>query len=317
MFVKKCDRPGFVLLGRTGDLLIMLPAFKAIHDRTGLKPYCIVSHEYASIFDGVSYAEPISIREHWWKGMPVARKLARERFGSAIIPQWWNTVEGPGHKETGEFVLQSHGHEWGINLEKWPNFMTSMWDRAGFSPEEMRSLPLVMDRRNFAREQMLLANYTRQRKPLLLYNFTGVSSPYGFTPDVMPVLWRYQSHFTLVDIGRIKAHRIFDLLGLYDAAAGLISIDTATAHLANASKVPAVWYTVDGWNGSVPRGNVALHVSYNNTRNRLKELEDVLEKWKHDSSSLQPVSAIRQRNATAHGGRSINVARPALAGTSR
>jgi hypothetical protein len=315
MFVKKFDRPGVVLLGRHGDVILMLAAFKAIYDRTGLKPFCIVSHDYASVFDGVSYVEPVSIREHWWKGMPVARRFAKERFGGAIIPQWWNSGEGPGHKETGEFVLQCHGEKWGINLDQWPNFMASMWDRAGFTVEEMKTLPTVFDRRHYHREQMLVQNYTRQKKPLLLYNFTGVSSPYGFTPDVMPVLSRYQTHFTLVDIGRIKAHRIYDLLGLYDAAAGLITIDTATAHLANASNVPTVWYTVDGWNGSTPRGNVALHVSYNNTRNRIDDLVAVLEKWKSDSPVLK-LPAIGQRNPTPNAGGSIHMAKPALAGMS-
>lgn len=280
MFVKKFERPGWILLGRTGDLLIMFPAFKAIFDRTGLKPYCIVSNEYSSVFDGISYCEPIVLREHWWKGMTVARKVARERFGlNPIIPQWWNTDDGPGHKETGEFVLQSHGHEWGVNLEKWPNFMTSMWDRAGFTAEEMKMLPLVIDRRNFAREQLLVKNYTRQQRPLLLYNFTGVSSPFGFPGEVLGVLNKYRTYFNLIDIGKIRAHRIFDLLGLYDVAAGLITIDTATLQLCPASKVPYIGFTVDGWNGSVPRGNCQLHISYNSTPRRVKDIENVIASW--------------------------------------
>jgi hypothetical protein len=143
--------PCFIQLGRFGDLILLFPAFKAIYDRTGHKPIVMVSTEYASVFDGILYAKPFPVHWHWWQGIPEARRLAEEQFGGAIIPQWWHEPPKDNlldQQQRGGTVLQCHGHEWGINVERWPNFMTSMWERAGFTAEEMRTLPLVFDLRD-------------------------------------------------------------------------------------------------------------------------------------------------------------------------
>jgi ADP-heptose:LPS heptosyltransferase len=83
-----------------------------------------------------------------------------------------------------------------------------------------------------------------------------------------------------VDIGHVSAHRIFDLLGLYDRAAGLITADTATAHLAVGSKVPAIWFTIPDWRGSVPRGNCVWHCTYAEILGKIEEIMAVVESWK-------------------------------------
>jgi len=132
------------------------------------------------------------------------------------------------------------------------------------------------------------------RKPLLLYSFAGISSPFPYVPEVVNALHReFSKDFAFLDIGRIQAHRIFDLLTFYDRAVGLIVSDSAPAHLAVASKVPTIWLTVNGWTGSTPRGNVALHVEYNDVPGRLPEILATVGKWRHTpvnaESRLQPV----------------------------
>lgn len=279
-FIPK-EPPVLIQLGRYGDLLLLFPAFHLIYKSTGLKPVIIVSTEYADIFDGISYADPYPIKGNWYMDLPKARQIAEREFGGAIIPFWWGPGERPNDVPQGPLVLQCHGHAWGVDMKKWPDFGTSMWARAGFTREQMISEPLVIDRRNREREADLVKAHIHGDKPVVLYNFTGISSPFGYVPEVLRAMAPFQQDFNLIDLGRIRATRIYDLLGLYDRAVGLITIDTSTAHLAPGSSVPTVWFTVDGWSSSVPRGNVALHVKYSKTPAMIPEFQKVLESWKH------------------------------------
>lgn len=292
------DRPpAFCVLGRSGDIILLLPAFREVYRRTGFKPVVIVSQEYANIFEGVSYVQPHPLHVSWYEGVPAARHVMQTVYGGGTVLRWWD--DDPSIianldiiTREGGMVLQSHGHNWGVDMAKAPNFMASMWYRAGFSFEEMLTLPLVFDRRNRQREAELLKRFTGEhKKPLLLYNFTGISSPFGYQPDVLNPLLGMQQHFRLVDLGKIQAHRIYDLLGLYDNAVGLITSDTATFHLAAASKVPWIGFSVDGWTGSIPKGNCVLHVKYNETPRRIREILDVIEGWKQHASA--PVESLQ------------------------
>jgi len=298
-FTEVKDAPSFIQLGRTGDIILLCPAFLEIYKRTGLNPNVVVSEEYSDVLDGVSYVTPYPMGVHWWGGMPMAKDFARKMWGRCVVPHWWSDLECPIPPEyLGQFTLQCHGHSHGVNIDLWPNFMTSMYSRAGFTRDEMMQLPLVFDQRSSVREAELVARTwpaALRKKPMVLFNFTGISSPFGYLPELWPIMAPFNQHFMFVDLGKIKAHRIYDLLGLYDVAAGLITCDTATAHLAHASKVPTVWYTANGWGGSFPRGNVALHIKYDDTRQRLKDLSEVLNQWKQNTvndnsrASLQPV----------------------------
>jgi ADP-heptose:LPS heptosyltransferase len=60
--------------------------------------------------------------------------------------------------------------------------------------------------------------------------------------------------------------------GLYDNADMLITTDTATLHLAQASDIPAIEFIVDTpsmWHGSVPKGNCIYSCRYGDV---LKEM---------------------------------------------
>jgi hypothetical protein len=272
-----------IQLGRFGDLLILFPAFKAIYDRTGVKPTVFVSVDYASLFDGISYATPWPLNVHWYRGVEEARRIALEAFGEQpIIPEWWHdkTTNNIPHGTT---VLQCHGIKWGVDMAKWPNFQTSMWDRTGIPVSEMHTLPLVFDRRDPVAEKKLVdLYYPNKRKPLVLVNFKGISSPFKYTGEVMRLLIPFRKQgIEFFDLGQIpNARRLYDLLGLYDAAIGLITTDTATLHLANARRdLPYIAFTVDGWTSSVPRGDCVLEVKYNQTMRRLGEVTAVLERW--------------------------------------
>lgn len=252
-------RTEFIQLGRSGDLILLLPAFMEIFKSTGTRPTVFVSEEYAGVLDGVSYVMPRPIRCHWYNGMPEALRIS--------------TAECNGMAAT---VLQCHGRDWGVDMKRWPNFMASMWDRAGFGIESMRRIPVVFDQRNPVREQQLVAGRTSD-KPLVLFNFKGVSSPFPFVAQVRNAIGRFHGRIRPVDLGNVRAHRVYDLLGLFDAARLLITIDTATLHLAAASTVPHIAFIVDGWCGSVPKGNCKLAVRYSETIARMDEIESAIE----------------------------------------
>lgn len=277
-------------MGRYGDIIQLLPAFKAIYDRTAVKPIVITATDYANIYDGVSYVTPFPVHWSWWEGVPQARRLASEKFGGGVVLQWWadepfkwNPKAYQQLLSEGAVVLQSHGLEWGVDMHVAPTYGHSMWTRAGFSPDEMMSLPLVFDRRDPGREMGLVRQHRGiHKKPIVLVNFTGHSSPFAPHPEVMGVVSKFYHHFHFIDLGRVRADRIYDLLGLYDAAVGMITTDTATLHLAATGTIPYVAYTVGSpghWNSSVPKGNCVLEIKYDHAIQKLTQLERVLEVW--------------------------------------
>lgn len=284
MFQK--NRPCFVLLGRFGDLIQIFPCFKAIRDRTGQIPVVIVAKAYSSLFDGVSYAESYELTTGWWQGVPKARQVARALFGAAVFPRWWEDDEAHDKMieegTAGDFVLQCHGDKWGVNLSKWPDYGTSMAYRCGFSREEWVRLPLVFDKRSEFRERQLReATIGRDPRPVVLYNFEGNSSPFPFTPEIQAVFRNtFTKAFRFVDLGNVRAARIYDLLGLYDHAVGLLTSDTSTLHLAPASKIPYIAFTVDGWTSSVPKGNCVLHLKYSQAMQSTQKMIEHMSRWK-------------------------------------
>lgn len=269
--------------GKFGDIIQCLPAFKAIRDRTGVKPTVIVSKEFASVFEGVSYVTPDVTDAHWYNDVERIDAYIKERYGGAIWPQWWNAGNDELMKATaahGGISLRVHGTNWSIDQSRYPGFMQSMWLRMGFTISEMSTLPLIFDRRSPVRENLLRGRVIgRHRKPVVLYNFNGQASPFAPVPEVMKMLEPFQSRIQFIDLAEVFADRIYDLIGLMDSSIGVITIDTASLHLVRASSAPYIAFTRDGWSGSVALGNVALNIKYSQAMERLNEVPPVLEKW--------------------------------------
>jgi len=272
--------PVLILLGRNGDLIQVSSCWKAIYDRTGMRPIIIVCEEYKAVLEGMSYITPHPIPGHWYGAIPTAQQLARDKYGGGTLVQFWQVP--PKHEDTIGWqgrrwaTIQSHGHNWGVNLDLDPDYGTSMARRCGFSSEEWMKLPVVFDKRNPEREAALCQSLLSRKKPSLLYNFAGISSPFAHTAEVLAVLRSFSNAFHLVNLGGIKAGKIFDLLGLMDRAALMITTDTATLHLAAASKIPYIALTVDGWTSSRPKGNVQLEIKYSQAMNQIPKLRHVI-----------------------------------------
>jgi hypothetical protein len=275
--------PVFVQLGKFGDIMILLVGMKHIFDETGSKPVMLTSTDYGTILEGVSYVQPWIEPLHWVNDLGRARRMAESRFGWAICPKWWDDprhLPPPvlnGEKTT---TLMFAGRKIEIPAAQWDSYQLSQWRAAGFKTQEMLDWPLVFDRRNMTRELELRKQVFRTNKKKLLVNLVGGgSSRFGFDSEVNSVIGAFRNEFEVVDMARIRAHRIFDLLGLYDAAAGMVTVDTSTLHLAGAHRLPYVAYLANGGGGSIPKGNCTLAMRYHETIKRLDELRQQLQQW--------------------------------------
>lgn len=254
----------FVHLGKFGDIMIMLPAFKVVAEEMEKPVICMVSRDYASIFDGVSYVRPWVVNLHWWKGVGEARKIAVQEGFEPIVVKWWDEpgVPPPRKLENSRTItLTIHGQRRIVPAQEWDSFQASQWRYAGFTMEQMMEWPLVFDRRSPAREEELRRACFHSSKPKLLVNLsTTGSSPFKQGLQARGML--PAAACEIVSLENVRAHRIYDLLGLYDHAAGLVTSDTATLHLAAASSVPYIAFINNGGAGSIPKGNCILTIRY-------------------------------------------------------
>ena len=273
----------FCIAGRYGDILIALPAFKYLSDRSGQKVRVITSSKFGDIFDGVSYVEPVVLPNELGEEDDVMKKFIREGHPAKIL-RFWQAGDKPEEDwkdlPAGNDSLCFRGKNWILNFEKWPNYQTALFSRTGVPIELMKTLPLVFDRRDSARESELVKTATKKNKkklPLLLHNFSGHSSPFAPMPEVMNQLDKWRDKFFFIDLANYRCERIYDLLGLMDAAKLLVTIDTSTLHLASASSaVKQICFLNQGWSSSVPRGNVLCTIRYKNAVKNLDKLNNFI-----------------------------------------
>lgn len=254
----------FIHLGKYGDLALMCPAFKAVADEMGKPPIVMVSREFASIFDGVSYVRPWVLDLHWWKGVGEAKRIAEEAGYKPCIIKWWDMpgAAPPNPPADAEVIsIRIHGREMKISAKDWDSYQASQWRYAGFTMKQMLDWPLVFDRRSPERESHLRQRYFSPDTRHILVNLSREgTSPIKPSSQIMSAI--LGTGLKVVDLSRIRAHRIYDLLGLYDHASGLITSDTSTLHLAAASKIPYIAFINDKGRGSIPKGNCILSVRY-------------------------------------------------------
>jgi hypothetical protein len=125
--------------------------------------------------------------------------------------------------------------------------------------------PLVLDKRDLTREQFLVSRLVTGNKPLLLLNVScGKSSPFPSRHVFQrAILRRWSGEFECLDLCKVKAGRVFDLLGLLDRAKSLITTDTAVLHVAAASQVPVIALVHNAtFRATAPRCNCVLKMTY-------------------------------------------------------
>lgn len=251
------EPPTLVLLGRAGDIINSIPIALNFKEKTGIPVPFVVQKQFIPILECTSYCQPVPWEGELFMTINEAIAWAQKRWRKVLPIQTW------GHKYNPGVQTQS--------------FCDEHFRLAGLFGERGR-IPILFDRRNAEREKRLIDRYKTTR-PIILFNLNGYSSPFQHGQLIRQELSRYAGVATLIDTHTINADCIVDLLALYEMAATLLTIDTATLHLAGASKIPYVAFTVDNkppWHTTPPLGNCRLNIPYSQTPERLPDLRSFL-----------------------------------------
>lgn len=268
-----------VQLGRFGDILNILPAVYEAH-RNGRRVKMVVAEEFAHLLAGVSYCEPVVFNGDY-SDLDDAVRFASRLEGPTVVSQIY------GRQLDHRRITES--------------YMRDSWEKAGVG-DRWEQLPLLIDRRDPAREKALV-DAVDWSKPVVLVNFEGRSSPFANSERVLARVREQMPEASFVNIPR--AHYFFDLLGLFDRAHALLTVDTGTLHLAQASAIPTVaLVNPRPWYGSLRRANHLLHRTY-----READPEEIVEALRRTMRPLQKLVHLypewdmspedRQRNLTA------------------
>lgn len=209
----------YIQLGRAGDILNILPLCKCDFDRTGTRPVLMVAEAFETLLEGVSYVEPLIVRDDFKKIVPATLRAAIFADGN-----------------NSEIVCTQIYGEGLWTTQDCSSFCRESWARLPDAPA-WGSLSLVFDRRDPAREEAvkgtLLARSTG--KPYVVLALSGTSSPFEHGPALARQLREnVGGQFDIVDISGFIAPRFFDLLGLLEGARALVTIDAGVLHLAAA-----------------------------------------------------------------------------------
>jgi hypothetical protein len=262
-------QPTIVALGRFGDIANALPAAYSLA-RKGARPRFVVSKDFSSILDGVSYVDRVEF-DGDYKNLNEAIRIQRSQGFEPI-------------------VFQAYKHPDKQRLTN--SYAKEGWRIAGFLPF-FGAIPLVFDQREEAHERELVAQHIKPGSPVILLALSGVSSPFPLDQELRNLITARCPDCQVVDLAKIKARRPYDLLGLIDAADLLVSIDTLHLHLARASRTPTVAIVNDGWLGSSPPPQSVVSFRYAQARANLfavgEAVESILEQGKRESHLVHVV----------------------------
>jgi hypothetical protein len=270
-----------VNLGRTGDLLALLPLLWK-DAQSGERPQLMVGKDYAPLLDGVSYVEPIVADvPHTELGKACEAAATMGEYQSA-------QVNGPVEMIERYTMAASPG-------ARATSFQKEMWRVLGRLNEWDNLYPLVIDRRDAAREAALVEKHLpKSKRRVLLVAASGHSSPFPYRDLLFELLHnRFGKVFTILSLDDIQAERIYDLLALYEKAHLLIAIDSAPLHLAWAMpQLPVMALTADHpslWHGSSWKPNHVWYCRYRDFPARAVEAMTFIETFKPAPASPRVV----------------------------
>lgn len=222
----------FVFAGRYGDICHSLPAVWEYFQRTGLRPRFTAAKEFAGILDGCSYLEPVAAPVPW---VNINDVIAYSR---SIYP------------EDDFTVMACYGKDYS------PGYQCHSYLRQSWSlsqcPQPPESQPLVFDKRDAAREEELHVRLNIQPGRYILVSTAGKSSPFPHPQMLVADIKTARPDCQVIDISTTKAARVYDLIGLFERAEALVTIDTMHLHLAAACpRLPVFAFICNGptrWN---------------------------------------------------------------------
>jgi len=259
--------PIYVLLGKTGDIIGLLPALRLISIEQNAPVRLMVAKDYADVLDGVSYVEPIVFDGDWMDlkgGVAAATKLAPKVIVCQIAGK-------PDEVRELSFAPASGGSK---PCAMTDSFLKDSWRLAGRWADWRRCPSLAFDRRSPEREVELVEAHIAPKKSstkrrLILVSTSGESSQFKYGELLMHLLrseFKNQAKWEILDLSTVRAERVYDMIALYERAHVLISTDSAPLHLAAAvPTLPVIALVQDqpeSWNGSPWRPNHIWHRRY-------------------------------------------------------
>jgi hypothetical protein len=239
----------FIMTGKLGDCVNVLPLLKLQWIKTGEPTKLIVSKRYASIVEGLDYVEPI-VFDGEFDELERAVTEAKQQF-KRVIP------------------LQVYGKNFPFD-HRHHSFAIDQWARAG-----MAHLWGGQDLDVGAVGDSICKSDLGKLKGAILVADKSESSPF---PHVEKLITRLKAEFQerqIVRLSEIKLPRFRDMVGVYDSAALLIATETAHLHLSAASQTPTIALATDKpsvWHGTAQRPGLAFHCRYSDYGFREDEL---------------------------------------------
>jgi len=260
----------YVLTGKRGDILSFLPVLYAEY-KAGQRCALLLSSEFASLMDGVGYADKIEFASEPWE-IDKAMAQAWQLSSQVRCVQ----VAGPPDLVK-QHSYAPNGQEFAVT----DSFVKEQWKLAGHLPLWKTQPSLLFDRRDKEREAKLLEKFPKKKK-VILVSAGGLTAPFPHKELLIKILeLNFQPKFVVVDLERFKAERIYDLLTLFEKAHCLVACDSAPLHLAQAClNLPVVALANDSpslWHGAPWRANHICYIRYKDFPNRAVEMLDAIE----------------------------------------
>lgn len=233
------------MLGKSGDILSILPCLQAEYRETGIKPTLVVAKEYAALPRALPW---LSVEEF---------PDSFERLGEAIK---WAKLRGKV-----DFVPQLFGVDYPMPVRRNPSFQYDQWERMG-RLHQWSELALELPRPGGAPIPI---------NPFILLADHSQSSPFGPIEDVFESLKKTFPSHSIVRCSSIRLPLLMGFLTLMDAAALIVTIDTAFLHLSRACKTPVIALVTDHpstWHGSAYHHRFSFHCRYSDYALRKSEL---------------------------------------------
>jgi hypothetical protein len=234
-----------VCLGRYGDVINALGIAQARSQAFRQPVPFVISRHYASILEAADYVDPIILDVDFCR-LKEALERVTKKFDKVVLAQVYGINCGLRRKTT--------------------SFCLEAWRVAGHLKSWNLAIP-VFNRRSASREQELRASIgMKDGENYIAVNTTGFSSPFSRAAQVLEdVQDAAQGQARVINLSDVRAHHLHDLLGIIERCRVLVTIDTATAHLAAATPTPSIIFIADQptrWHGMRPRGQCLLCATY-------------------------------------------------------
>lgn len=203
----------FIMLGRVGDILNILPAVYEHRLRTGVKPFLVVAEAFASLLESLDYCEGEAFPGEWMN------------IHGAIN---WVIERRPF---TDLRICAVCGTDYSFAKSAW-NFQRESW-RFSRCPAPWGTVPLVLHRDHDREKAVANALVDYKTEKYVLLSLSGISSPVPAEVQAL-IRDRLSAGFKVVDISNFRAERIQDLLLLMSWSSGMVLSDSALLHLARA-----------------------------------------------------------------------------------